>query len=183
MQWVPNTAGLRGEIAKCYQAVGLRNPLAILKDARVEIERIQTDPVMSDAVRVARYREAILPLFPAVLHRWFALSFADPTAWFEARVAFARSAAAWSIVGHVIGLGDRHGENILLDRAAGECVHVDFVSVLAREARVNCAMVLWFTLVPPLLLTSVPPPSPPPHRTAFSIKASHSQGPKSYPSA
>ena len=32
----------------------------------------------------------------------------------------------WSGVGHVIGLGDRHTENILLDVTNGECVHVDF---------------------------------------------------------
>ena len=25
-----------------------------------------------------------------------------------------------------MGLGDRHGENIMLDQTSGECVHVDF---------------------------------------------------------
>lgn len=30
------------------------------------------------------------------------------------------------MLGHVIGLGDRHGDNILLDTTNGECVHVDF---------------------------------------------------------
>lgn len=29
-------------------------------------------------------------------------------------------------VGHVIGLGDRHSENILVDTSSGDCVHVDF---------------------------------------------------------
>ena len=28
-------------------------------------------------------------------------------------------------VGSVVGLGDRHGENLLLDRTTGECVHVN----------------------------------------------------------
>lgn len=37
-----------------------------------------------------------------------------------------RSAAVWSSVGHVVGLGDRHGENILIHTESGECVHVDF---------------------------------------------------------
>jgi serine/threonine-protein kinase ATR len=32
----------------------------------------------------------------------------------------------WSIVGHIVGLGDRHGENILVDTRSGDCVHVDF---------------------------------------------------------
>lgn len=29
-------------------------------------------------------------------------------------------------MGHIVGLGDRHCENILLDTSRGECVHVDF---------------------------------------------------------
>ncbi|KAJ7001540.1 hypothetical protein NC653_011831 [Populus alba x Populus x berolinensis] len=30
------------------------------------------------------------------------------------------------MVGHIVGLGDRHGENILFDSTTGDCVHVDF---------------------------------------------------------
>lgn len=37
-----------------------------------------------------------------------------------------RSAGVWSSVGHVVGLGDRHGENLLIHTESGECVHVDF---------------------------------------------------------
>ena len=39
---------------------------------------------------------------------------------------FSRSAGLWSILGFVMGLGDRHGDNILLDTANGECVFIDF---------------------------------------------------------
>lgn len=31
-----------------------------------------------------------------------------------------------SMVGYILGLGDRHGENILFDSFTGESVHVDF---------------------------------------------------------
>ena len=30
------------------------------------------------------------------------------------------------MTGHMLGLGDRHGENILIDAASGDTVHVDF---------------------------------------------------------
>ena len=139
MQWVGNTGGLRGEVTRVYTSLGLRNPMAILKDSRVEFEKLQTPPGGNPGGggdgtggaadledRVQRYREHILPRFPAVLHKWFSASFTDPMAWFEARTSFSRSAAVWSMVGHIIGLGDRHGENILLDKGNGECVHVDF---------------------------------------------------------
>lgn len=38
---------------------------------------------------------------------------------------FLSSSAVWSMVGYVVGLGDRHGENILIDESNGDCVHVD----------------------------------------------------------
>lgn len=52
--------------------------------------------------------------------------FPDPTAWYGARQAYGQSLAVMSMVGYIVGLGDRHGENILLDSTTGECVHVDF---------------------------------------------------------
>ena len=37
-----------------------------------------------------------------------------------------------SIVGYILGLGDRHGENILFDSTNGDCVHVDFNCLFNR---------------------------------------------------
>lgn len=52
--------------------------------------------------------------------------FAGPTAWLESRMKFSRTLAVMSFVGYVLGLGDRHSENILLDATTGAVVHVDF---------------------------------------------------------
>lgn len=51
--------------------------------------------------------------------------FLDPHEWFQKRLAYSRSTAAISMLGHVLGLGDRHGHNILLDTQSGEVVHID----------------------------------------------------------
>jgi ataxia telangiectasia mutated family protein len=51
--------------------------------------------------------------------------FPDPDEWFVKRTAYTRSTAAVSMLGHVLGLGDRHGHNILLDSKTGEVVHID----------------------------------------------------------
>lgn len=37
-----------------------------------------------------------------------------------------------SMVGYILGLGDRHGENILFDSTCGDCVHVDFNCLFNR---------------------------------------------------
>lgn len=42
--------------------------------------------------------------------------------WLAARLAFTRATAAWGMVGHMLGLGDRHGENIMIDMRTGECI-------------------------------------------------------------
>jgi len=41
------------------------------------------------------------------------------------RLKYTRSVATTSIVGHILGLGDRHTSNILLDNRSGEVVHID----------------------------------------------------------
>ncbi|VDK40782.1 unnamed protein product [Cylicostephanus goldi] len=52
--------------------------------------------------------------------------FLDPSVWYAARLAYSRSCAVMSMIGFVLGLGDRHGENILIDVTEGCVVHVDF---------------------------------------------------------
>jgi hypothetical protein len=47
-------------------------------------------------------------------------------AWHSAKMRYARSVAVNSIVGHVLGIGDRHGSNILVHERTGEVVHIDF---------------------------------------------------------
>ena len=51
--------------------------------------------------------------------------FPDPDEWFERRLSYTRSAAAISMLGYILGLGDRHGQNILLDKNTGEVIHID----------------------------------------------------------
>ena len=37
-----------------------------------------------------------------------------------------------SMTGYVVGLGDRHGENILFDETTGDCLHVDLNCVFEK---------------------------------------------------
>ncbi|CAN8011643.1 unnamed protein product, partial [Ixodes pacificus] len=72
------------------------------------------------------FKNKLLPKFPPVFVEWFHKNFPDPTAWYTARLSYARTLAVMSIVGFILGLGDRHGENILFDANCGDAVHVDF---------------------------------------------------------
>lgn len=46
--------------------------------------------------------------------------------WWKRRQTFNRSVAVISMIGYVIGLGDRHLDNILLDCNSSEVVHIDY---------------------------------------------------------
>lgn len=39
--------------------------------------------------------------------------------WLERRTAYTRSTAVMSMVGYILGLGDRHPSNLMLDRYSG----------------------------------------------------------------
>ncbi|KAI3955847.1 hypothetical protein MKW98_006207 [Papaver atlanticum] len=127
VEWVPHTRGLRHILQDIYTAHG-------------KFDRHKTNPVIKRIYEQCQgkvsegemLKTKILPLFPPIFHKWFLTTFSEPAAWFRARVAYAHTAAVWSMVGHIVGLGDRHGENILFDSTTGDCVHVDFSCLFDR---------------------------------------------------
>lgn len=46
--------------------------------------------------------------------------------WHSAKMNFTRSVAMSSIVGHILGIGDRHCKNMLVHEKTGTVVHIDF---------------------------------------------------------
>ncbi|WFD00567.1 non-specific serine/threonine protein kinase [Malassezia yamatoensis] len=60
------------------------------------------------------------------LYRVLWLKSRNSEAWLERRTAYMRSLATSSMAGYILGLGDRHPSNLLLDRKSGEVIHIDF---------------------------------------------------------
>jgi len=63
--------------------------------------------------------------FKPVMRHFFTEKHKMPMSWFAMRLNYTRSVATTSIVGHILGLGDRHTSNILLESSTGEVVHID----------------------------------------------------------
>ncbi|KAJ5637081.1 hypothetical protein N7490_006960 [Penicillium lividum] len=60
------------------------------------------------------------------LYRVLWLKSKSSEAWLERRTNYTRSLGVMSMVGYILGLGDRHPSNLLLDRVTGRVVHIDF---------------------------------------------------------
>ncbi|KAK4456638.1 Serine/threonine-protein kinase tel1 [Cladorrhinum samala] len=88
---------------------------------RKEISNAQTK---TTETRIMTYRK-VTERFHPVMRYFFMEYFPDPDEWFHKRTAYTRTTAAISMLGHALGLGDRHGHNILLDTKTGEVVHID----------------------------------------------------------
>jgi len=59
--------------------------------------------------------------------RFFLLeNFTDVAQWVACRIAYTHSVAVTSIVGYILGIGDRHAQNILVNTLTAEVVHIDF---------------------------------------------------------
>ena len=129
IEFVPNTIPLHDFLMPSHQK---HYP----KDWKPQACRKAISDVQSKSVeaRLKAYHQ-VAEHFRPVLRYFFMERFDNPDDWFEKRLAYSRSTAAISILGHVLGLGDRHGHNILLDEKTGEVAHID-LGVAFEQGRV-----------------------------------------------
>ncbi|WCJ33820.1 Serine/threonine-protein kinase SMG1 [Euphorbia peplus] len=59
---------------------------------------------------------------------------------------YSSSVAAMSMVGHILGLGDRHLDNILVDFCSGDIVHIDYNICFDKGQRLKVAEIVPFRL-------------------------------------
>jgi ataxia telangiectasia mutated family protein len=98
--------------------------------------------------------------FRPVLHHFFIERYPRPADWFERRLAYTRSVATSSIVGYVMGLGDRHTQNMLLDLGSADVIHIDLGVAFEQgklRARSHCRFALPLILFIPDSLTYLVP--------------------------
>ncbi|XP_023240203.1 serine/threonine-protein kinase ATR-like [Centruroides sculpturatus] len=119
IEWIPNLSGLRRILNNIYK----EHKLFTTSD---EIRKWMPQLSMTLEQKLSIFKTKFLPHYPPMFAHWFLKTFPDPTAWYMARLSYARTTAVMSTVGYILGLGDRHGENILFDSSCGDTVHVDF---------------------------------------------------------
>jgi serine/threonine-protein kinase ATR len=118
IEWVPGIRTMRDILLNLYSSRKIYPDYMALK-------RLMEDAATSES-KTRIFTDDVLGRFPPMLQIWFVQQFPNPSAWFSARLKYTRSCAVMSMVGTILGLGDRHGENVNLEEGSGGIFHVDF---------------------------------------------------------
>ncbi|EKX32302.1 Rad3 DNA damage checkpoint [Guillardia theta CCMP2712] len=147
IQWVNNTNVIRGILNALYESEFGKDYHSTKKISDMYSKRLKPK---GDLHEIDFYR-LLTNKYPPIFHKWFLNNFRDPATWVLARNAFVRSTAVWSMVGYVIGLGDRHAENILIESTSGDCIHVDFACIFNKGETLQVPERVPFRLTPNMI--------------------------------
>lgn len=131
VQWVRGTDTLRS-IIEHYRAIHNREPL----EEYALLEQLSTNSFdLMEPIQKAQIIEKIFSLVPDTdIADFFWLKAPSSETWLKQVNTFSISTAMTSIVGYIVGLGDRHPSNLLIDKASGKVVHIDFGDCFERAA-------------------------------------------------
>lgn len=109
VEWVPATRPMR----HCIQDVNAAEGLVLDKNADNAVVRAKyvaacagLEPEAASVPALVAWLDWTLQSHPPAFHRWFVARWPEPAAWFNARMRFTRTYAAWCMVGHVVGEWD-----------------------------------------------------------------------------
>ena len=125
VEWVPHSQTMRHSTEEILRAARLLSTdFETYRRIKTSHKKLQDQSAPS--YKYVEWLQSTMKMLPAKFHRWFFNKFTEPATWFRARLNYTRTIAVWSMIGHIVGLGDRHGENILLDESNGDVAHIDF---------------------------------------------------------
>ncbi|KAG5680126.1 hypothetical protein PVAND_009651 [Polypedilum vanderplanki] len=119
IEWIPNLKTFKAIISSQYALAKIKVP-----SGSKEINLL-SEKMNAATDKVAQFN-CLKKMFPPILGQWFLHHFSSAQCYFRARQNYVKSVAIMSMIGYIMGLGDRHCENILFDIHSGEIVHVDF---------------------------------------------------------
>ncbi|KAF0683063.1 Aste57867_24843 [Aphanomyces stellatus] len=120
--WVENTDTLH-QLIKEYRE-GRKIPLNI--EYRLMVQMAPDYEKLPIAHKIEAFESALSETTGQDLYKVLWLKSFNAEVWLDRRRNYTRSLAVMSMAGYILGLGDRHPGNLMLDRISGKIVHIDF---------------------------------------------------------
>ncbi|KAG7860924.1 hypothetical protein KL939_001491 [Ogataea angusta] len=117
IEWVDNVRTMRDIMLTYLQRQGITMDFGKIKQLLSED--------LSVGEKMHNFQK-LLRMYQPVLQIWFQDQFPNPVNWYQCRNDYVKTCAVMSIVGYLVGMGDRHGDNIMLSELSGQILHVDF---------------------------------------------------------
>ena len=128
IEWIDETLTLKNIVSEHWRKNAIKSEMTDIKQLALDSKLGDSHSWIWDKVKTSS---------PPVLNDWFIDRFPIPNLFFDSRLRFIRATAAWSIIGYIIGLGDRHGDNILIHLSSGNITHVDFDWIFEKGAKLK----------------------------------------------
>ncbi len=122
--WVPNTDTLHSlvrEYRECHKIM-----LDIEHRFMIEAARPCEYDSLTTIQKVEIFNQALETTPGYDINRILWLKSENSEAWLIHRTNYIRSLAVMSMAGYILGLGDRHPSNLMLNRVSGKILHIDF---------------------------------------------------------
>ncbi|KAI8973495.1 hypothetical protein BDF20DRAFT_655405 [Mycotypha africana] len=139
LEWIENLEPLKGIVNGYWEAD--KKPSVHLISMQWNNSKLETPKEKTEF-----FLKRLIPQCQSVFYRWFLDRFPEPNQWLNSRTRYVKTLAVMSIVGYILGLGDRHAENILFDNTNGDCVHVDLNMIFDRGAKLPVPEIVPFRL-------------------------------------
>ncbi|EQC27376.1 FKBP12-rapamycin complex-associated protein [Saprolegnia diclina VS20] len=120
--WVPNCDTLHQLIRDYREA----RKILLNIEHRLMLQMAPDYDVLCLLQKVEVFQYALENTAGQDLYKVLWLKSENSEVWLDRRTNYTRSLAAMSMVGYILGLGDRHPSNLMLHRFTGTIVHIDF---------------------------------------------------------
>lgn len=122
IEWVPNCDTMHA-LVKSYRDT--RKIVANIEQ-RVMVRCVQEPERLTLLQKVDLFEYMLHNTSGADLQRILWLKSRNSEMWLDRRTTYARSLATTSMTGYLLGLGDRHPSNLMIERSSGKIMHIDF---------------------------------------------------------
>lgn len=123
LEWVPDSIPIGDYLSAAHERLCPTDikPREARATMTKEFARAESNPRTKHQV----FCTEILPRFRPVFQSFFLETTCSTKEWYEKRRRYIDSSSVGSMIGYVVGLGDRHCQNIMIDQTTGEIIHID----------------------------------------------------------